>query len=119
MRCVYCALLLLVVCVPFAMAKKDRGSATLKDVQPAGTTDKKNKNQQFDFSFDTSGMSYVCRTSHKTKMKATDFVVGVSLTYELDEHKGKLKNAAGKQVKCTVVRVEKLPATSTAPAVRN
>jgi hypothetical protein len=119
MRCVYCALLLLVVCVPFAMAKKEKGSATLKDVQPAGTTDKKNKNQQFDFFFDASAMSYVCRTSHKTEVKATDFVVGTNLTYELDEHKGKLKNASGKQVKCTVVRVEKLPATSTAPPTRN
>lgn len=119
MRCVYCGLLFLVVCVPFAMAKKEKGTTTLKDVQPAGTTDKKNKNQQFDFSFDTSGMSYVCRTSHKTKMKATDFVVGTSLSYELDEHDGKLKNSSGKQVKCTVVRVEKMPATSAAPATRN
>jgi hypothetical protein len=119
MRCVYCAVLLLVLCVPFAMAKKEKGTTTLKDVQPAGTTDKKNKNQQLDFSFDASGMGYVCRTSHKTKVKATDFVVGTNLTYELDEHEGKLKNATGKQVKCTVVRVEKLPATPTAPAARN
>jgi hypothetical protein len=119
MRYVYCAVLLLVVCVPFAMAKKDKGATTLKDVQPAGTTDKNNKNQQFDFSFDASGMSYVCRTSHKTKIKATDFVVGTNLTYELDEHEGKLKNTSGKQVKCTVVRVEKLPAASAVPATRN
>ena len=119
MRYVYCAVLLLVLCAPYAMAKKEKGSTTLKDVQPAGTTDKKNKNQQFDFSFDASGMSYVCRTSHDTKLKATDFVVGTDLTYEIDEHKGKLKNASGKQVKCTVVRVEKLPATSTAPTARN
>ena len=119
MRYVYCAVLLFVVCAPFAMAKKAKGTTTLKDVQPAGTTDKKNKNQQFDFSFDASGMSYVCRTSHKTKVKATDFVVGTNQTYELDEHEGKLKNTSGKQVKCTVVRVEKLPAASAAPATRN
>ena len=119
MRYVYCAMWLLVLCAPCAMAKKEKGVTTLKDVQPAGTTDKKNKNQQFDFSFDASGMSYVCRTSHDTKLKATDFVVGTNLTYEMDEHKGKLKSAAGKQVKCTVVRVEKLPATSPAPTVMN
>ena len=119
MRYVYCAVLLFVVGVPFAMAKKDKGATTLKDVQPAGTTDKNNKNQQFDFSFDASGMSYVCRTSHKTKLKATDFIVGTNLIYELDEHEGKLKNTSGKQVKCTVVRVEKLPAASAAPATRN
>jgi len=119
MSYVYCAALLLVLCVPFAMAKKEKGTTTLKDVQPAGTTDKKNKNQQFDLSFDVSGMSYICRTSHDAKVKATDFVVGTNLTYEMDEHEGKLKNASGKQVKCTVVRVEKLPATSGAPPARN
>ena len=119
MRYVYCAMLLSFLCVPFAMAKKEKGTTTLKDVQPAGTTDKKNNNQQLDFSFDASGMSYLCRTSHKTGVKATDFVVGTNLTYELDEHKGKLKNASGEQVKCTVVRVEKLPTTSTAPTARN
>jgi FPC/CPF motif-containing protein YcgG len=119
MRYIYCAALLLVLCVPFAMAQKQKGTTTLKDVQPAGTTDKKNQNQQFDFSFDANGMSYVCRTSHKTKVKATDFVVGTNLTYQVDEHKGKLKNASGEEVKCTVVRVEKLPATPTAPAARN
>jgi hypothetical protein len=119
MRYVYCAVLLVVLYVPFAMAEKEKGITALKDVQPAGTTDEKNKNQQFDFSFDVSGMSYVCRTSHKTKLKATDFVVGTNLTYELDEHEGKLKNASGKQVKCTVVRVEKLPALQQTPAARN
>src|ERR1700747_2644068 len=71
--------------------KKKKGTTTLKDAQPAGTTDKKNKNQQFDFSFDAAGMSYVCRTSHETKVKATEFVVGTNLIYEMDEHKGKLK----------------------------
>jgi FPC/CPF motif-containing protein YcgG len=101
------------------MAAKEKGTATLRDVQPVGMTDKTRKNQQFDFSFDTSGMTYVCRTSHKTKMKATDFVVGTNLTYQLDEHDGKLKNASGKQVKCTVVRVEKLSGTPTHPASRN
>ncbi len=115
----YCAVLLVVLIVPFAMAEKQKGTTTLTDVQPAGTTDKKNKNQQFDFSFDASGMRYICRTNHDTKIKATDFVVGTNLRYELDEQEGKLKNKSGKQVKCNVVRVEKLPATPPAPAARN
>jgi hypothetical protein len=118
MRYLCCALFLFVVCVPSAMAKKDKGTTTLKDVQPAGTTSKENENQQFDFFFDASGMSYVCRTSHKSEVKATDFVVGTNVTYELDEHEGKLKNSSGEQVKCTVVRVEKLPATSVAPVTK-
>jgi hypothetical protein len=113
MRHVIAVLLCLVVCVPAILAKKDKGNATLKDLQPAGTTDKKNKNQQFDFYFDASEMSYVCRTSHKTEMRATDFVVGAPLTYELNDHKGKLKGGSGKLVKCTVVRVEKLQSPGT------
>src|ERR1700746_533938 len=119
MHYIYCAVLLLVLFVSLAFAKQEKGTNTPKNAQPAGTTEKKNKNQRFDFSFDASGMSYVCRTSHKTKVKATDFVVGTNLTYELDEHEGKLKNTSGKQVKCTVVRVEKLPTASAAPATRN
>ena len=85
--------------------KKDSGKTTLKDLQPAGTTDKDNKNQQFDFSFTASGKDYTCRTGQKTKLKATDFVVGSEVTYELDENKGKLKNSNGKKVECSVVRV--------------
>jgi hypothetical protein len=89
-----------------ASAAKQKGTATLKDFQPAGITDKKNnKTQQFDFTFDAAGNEYVCRT--KDKMKATDFVVGNDLGYELDNDKVKLKNPAGKEAKCTVVRVEK------------
>jgi hypothetical protein len=84
---------------------KDSGKTTLKDVQPAGTTDEKNKNQQFDFSFAASGKDYTCRTSHKTKLKATDFVVGSDLKYEVDGNKGKLKSSNGKQVECSIVRV--------------
>src|SRR5215472_16117030 len=84
---------------------KDSGKTTLKDVQPAGTTDEKNKNQQFDFSFSASGKDYTCRTSHNTKLKATDFVVGTDLKYEVDGNKGKLKSSNGKQVECSIVRV--------------
>ena len=88
-----------------ASAAKQKGTASLRDFQPAGTTDKKNKTQQFDFTFDAAGNEYVCRT--KDKMKATDFVVGNDVSYELDNDKVKLKNPSGKEAKCTVVRVEK------------
>ncbi|MBZ5719877.1 MAG: hypothetical protein LAO03_05805 [Acidobacteriia bacterium] len=92
-------------------AKKDAGTTTLKDVQPTGTTDtKEKKNQQYDFIFEASGSHYTCRTSPKTSLKATDFVVGSDVKYEVDGDKGKLKTTSGKQVKCTVVRVEKIPA---------
>jgi hypothetical protein len=67
MRHLCCALLLLTLSVPLAMAKKDKGTTTLKDVQPAGLTSKENENQQFDFSFDASGMSYVCRLATRTR----------------------------------------------------
>ena len=89
-------------------AKKDTGTSTLKDVQTVGTSDTKdNKNQQYDFIFDASGLHYTCRTSPKTSVKATDFVVGTDVKYEVDGDKVKLKTTVGKEVKCTVVRVEK------------
>lgn len=91
---------------------KDAGKTTLKDLQPAGTTDKDNKNQQFDFSFSASGKEYTCRTGQKTKINATDFVVGSDLSYEVDGNKGKLKSSSGKKVDCSIVRVaEAAPAT--------
>ena len=106
------ALMCLVMCALAASAaKKDKGTTTLKDVQPAGTTDTKDKKkQQYDFIFEASGHHYTCRTSPKTSVKATDFVVGRDVTYELDGDKGKLKTTIGKEVKCTVVRVEGLSA---------
>jgi len=97
---------LFLICTLTATAAKVKGTTSLKDVQPAGTTSKDNKNQQFDFSFETSGMHYTCRTSHKTSLKATDFVVGTDMKYEIDGDKAKLKSSSGKEVKCTVVRVE-------------
>jgi len=102
-------ILLFLICAVTATAdKKLKGTTSLKDVQPAGTTSKDNKNQQFDFIFETSGMHYTCRTSHKNSLKATDFVVGTDMKYEIDGDKAKLKSSSGKEVKCTVVRVESL-----------
>jgi len=92
-------------------ANKESGSTTLKDVQPAGTTDKKHKKQQFDLSFATSKNEYTCRTNENQKVKATDFVVGTDITYKVDGNKGQLKSTStGKSAKCTLVRVAALTA---------
>ena len=102
-------LMMVVVDLTARAAKKDAGTTTLKDVQPAGTTDTKDKKkQQYDFIFEASGNHYTCRTGPKTSVKAIDFVVGSDVKYEVDGNEGKLKTTAGKQVKCTVVRVEKV-----------
>jgi glycerol-3-phosphate cytidylyltransferase-like family protein len=95
--------------VTASAANKTAGTTVLKDLQPAGTTDTKDKkNQQYDFVFEVSGNRYTCRTSPKASLKATLFVVGSDVKYEIDEDKAKLKNTAGKDAKCTVVRVEKV-----------
>ena len=102
-------LLTMVGALTASAAKKDAGATILKDVQPAGTTDAKDKKkQQYDFIFEASGNHYTCRSSPKTSVKAVDFVVGSDVKYEVDGEKGKLKTTAGKEVKCTVVRVEKI-----------
>ena len=108
LRWIAVPLLTIVGVLAASAAKKEVGTTTLKDLQPAGTTDTKDKKkQQYDFIFETLGNHYTCRTSPKTSVKAIDFVVGSDLTYELDGDKGKLKTTAGKKVECTVVRVEK------------
>jgi hypothetical protein len=87
-------------------ANKESGSTTLKDVQPAGTTDKKHKKQQFDLSFATSKNDYTCRTNENEKINATDWVVGSSINYKINGNKGEIKNTqSNKNVKCMVVRV--------------
>jgi hypothetical protein len=94
-------------------ANKESGSTTLKDVQPAGTTDKKHKKQQFDLSFATSRNDYTCRTNENQKVQATQFVVGTTVNYKLDGNKGQVKStSSGKNAKCTLVRVA---AITTAP----
>jgi mannose/fructose/N-acetylgalactosamine-specific phosphotransferase system component IIB len=103
--------LLLLCCLTVDAGNKQKGSVTLKDLQPANTPDKNNKNQMYDFIFTNAGNNYTCRTEHDKKLKATDFIVGNDLKFELDGDKAKLKNASGKEVKCTVVRVEKSTAS--------
>jgi hypothetical protein len=98
--------LLLLCCVSANAGDKLKGSTTLKDLHPEGTTDKKQKNQIYDFIFVAPPNQYTCRTSHDTKLNATDYVVGGNIRYEIDKNKVKLKNDAGKEAKCTVVRVE-------------
>ncbi|UWZ82767.1 hypothetical protein [Occallatibacter riparius] len=101
-------LVLALLCSLPAMAgDKQKGAATLKDFQPAGTTDTKyQKKQLFDLTFEASGNEYVCRTKNDDKVKATEWPVGGNITYELDEDKAKLKSAQGKKVECKVVRVQ-------------
>ncbi len=112
MRKLILVALLTMVALNAIAATKDTGTTALKDVQPAGTADKKHK-QQYDLSFaSTSGKDYTCRTSEKTSVKATDFVVGNNVTYEVNGNKGKVKTDAGKQLSCTIVRVANVsPAT--------
>src|SRR6516165_12353159 len=103
-------LVLLLVTLALA-AKKESGSTTLKDIQPAGTTDKKHKKQQYDLTFSTPNNEYTCRTNEKEKVNATNWVVGSSISYQVNGNKGAVKNLqSGKSAKCTVVRVAALTA---------
>jgi hypothetical protein len=109
------ALLVLMCALPATAGPKQKGTAKLDDLQTTGTTDKKDKNQRYDFVFETSGNKYMCRTAQNTKLKATDFVVGNDVRYEIDSDKVTLKSMAGKETKCKVVRVEAVGAAQ-APA---
>ena len=92
-------------------ANKESGSTTLTNVQPAGTTDKKHKKQQFDLSFSSSTNDYTCRTNENEKINATDWVVGSSINYKINGNKGEIKNIqSNKNEKCLVVRVAALTA---------
>jgi uncharacterized protein YcfJ len=102
-------LLIMAIAITAVAGSKIEGTTTLKDFQPTGTTDKNRKNQQYDLSLVASGRQYTCRTSEKEKLKATDFVVGSDVKYQINGDKGKVKNTNGKQVECTVVRVADLP----------
>ena len=105
-------IVLFTVSLAFA-ANKESGSTTLKDVQPAGTTDKQHKKQQFDLSFASSKSDYTCRTNENEKVRATDFVVGTTVNYKIDGNKGQVKStSSGKNVKCTLVRLAALTPAS-------
>ena len=105
-------LLIMTIAITAAAGSKIEGTTTLKDFQPVGTSDKKtHKNQQYDISFAASGKQYTCRTNEKESLKATDFVVGSDVKYEIGGNKGKVKSSSGKQLECTIVRVADLPAS--------
>ena len=110
------ALFIVTIAITAAAGSKIEGTTALKDFQPTGTVDKKtHKNQQYDLSFVALGKQYTCRTVEKESLKATDFVVGTDVQYQVNGDKGKLKNTNGRQVECTVVRVAEVPAGA-APA---
>jgi hypothetical protein len=96
-------------------AQKETGTTRLNNVEPAGTTDKKHKHQQYDFTFDAQTHEYTCRSKEGDKINATDFVVGSNIDYQVKGNKGKVKSSSGKEVGCTVVRVAQVP-TGTTPA---
>ncbi|HTC55472.1 MAG TPA: hypothetical protein VK706_03595 [Candidatus Sulfotelmatobacter sp.] len=98
------------VAIAAVAGSKIEGTTALKDFQPTGTVDKKtHKNQQYDLSFAAMGKLYTCRSVEKESLKATDFVVGSDVQYQINGDKGKVKNSNGKQVECTVMRVAELP----------
>jgi len=66
--------------------------------------------QQYDFTFDTAQHEYTCRSNENQSVKATDFVVGTEVQYQVNGNKGKVKSSTGKQVSCTIVRVANPPA---------
>jgi opacity protein-like surface antigen len=84
-------------------------TATLRDLQTVGTTDKKMKHQQYDLVIDTSAKEYVCRSKLGSTVKPTQFVVGATIEFKLSGQNGEAKNSAGNQVKCGIVRVATLP----------
>lgn len=110
--------LLVIATLPVAAAPKDKGKTTLKDVQPAGTTEKNHKHLQYDLSFSTttSRKDYTCRTKENEKPKATEMVVGSDISYEIGGNKGKIKLSNGKDLDCTIVRVANIPPDTPPPA---
>jgi hypothetical protein len=112
-KCYTVAFLVMVFAMTAVAGSKIEGTTTLKDFQPAGTTDKKtHKHQQYDLSFVAQGKQYTCRTNESESLKATDFVVGSGMDFEINGTKGKVKSASGKKAECSVVRVAELPVSA-------
>ena len=84
--------------------------ATLKDLQPVGSTTKKQKRQQYDLVIDTAGNEYTCRSKLGETVKPTQFVVGSTVEFQLSGQNGEATCPEGKRVKCGIVRVATLPA---------
>jgi hypothetical protein len=99
-------LLTVLVALPAMAGKKDQGSTTLKDFQPAGTTEKNHKHQQYDFIFDVPTAEYTCRSKEGAKLNAIDWPVGSQISYQIENNKGQVKNQKNKKVDCTIMRVD-------------
>ncbi len=88
------------VVVPLA-ASKVKGATDYPDCQPtAQTPDKEHKHQSFDLSFPAEGKNYNCRTDTDQSMNPTDFVVGETMSYEINGKKVKISTPANKHVDC-------------------
>ena len=92
-----------------AVAATSVQTATLKDLQTVGSTTKKQKHQQYDLVIDTPANEFVCRSRLGESVKPTEFVVGSTVEFKLGGQNGEATNAAGKHVKCGIVRVATLP----------
>ncbi len=101
--------------IPALGGSKQKGTTTLKELQPAGVADKhqkKSKHQVYDLTFDAGGKEYLCRTDADKSVNVTNFVVGSSVQYELDGKKVKIKTSEDKEVQCQVVRVAMAPGSA-------
>jgi len=94
-----------------AQASKRIDPATLSDVEATNFGPAKKKHQQYDFSIQTAGRSYACRTSADKNTNATDFVVGSSVTFISNGKNGEVQTINGKKAKCTITRVQEMQAT--------
>src|ERR1700722_6168312 len=90
-------------------------TATLKDLKTVGSTDKKQKHQQYDLVIDTTSNEYICRSKLGSTVKPTQFVVGSTIEFKLNGQNGEAKNSDGKTVKCGIVRVAATPAPQPGP----
>src|ERR1700733_8939139 len=100
------ALLAGAMATPALAAQKVTGDTILKDLQPAGVADKHakhSKHQVFDLTFDATGNEYICRTNADKSVNVTNFVVGSSVSYEMDGKKVKITTPNDKKVSCTIV----------------
>ncbi|HZD33540.1 MAG TPA: hypothetical protein VE779_17985 [Candidatus Angelobacter sp.] len=105
-KLLFVALLIASLARTVMAGNKESGSSILKNVEPAGTTDKQHKKQQYDLTFAGTKNEYTCRTNENQKVQATQFVVGSAMTFSVNGNKGEVKDTqSGKSVKCTVVRV--------------
>jgi hypothetical protein len=94
--------------VPALAGQKLAGDTILKDLQPAGVADKHqkhSKHQVFDLTFDAVSNEYICRTNADKSVNVTNFLVGSSVSYEIDGTKVKIKTPQDKKVECKIVRV--------------